>query len=605
MKKNRWSWKIRGLSLLLCALLLPGSGFAKVVKVEETAAFSVAPERSQMVRVLLSRLNIADRMDITLDGVYSLGNRGENSMIFKQGSELTILLKNGNLIVYYEGMSFNAGASLYLTRYQGEEGKENGIRLTGEAAIYEGDLFLQAEGERISPILTIHVEDYLHGVVPYEMSNDFPLEALKAQAVTARTYALRKQSNSKAYDLVDTTNDQVYKGRVKGYDRAEKAIAETRGICGFYKDRLAECFYAASNGGQTALVEQVWSAGDYGYYAMVDDPYDLENPESLVKNFSLLKKPAKVEDVGLGFRTVLAGALREELLAQGYDAAPESLRVDEIHALALDTPAFPSSKLLTMMKITLSYSGRTRTDSVEAKPVKEEDVSLFGTLPPSPAPLESPEQTPAPTAAPTPKPIYGTFQKVEEPVSLQLSLFPDTVRAMGLSMNGSANNELLTLVEDAKRYTLQSRRYGHGLGMSQRGAEWMAKQYQKNYLEILAFYYPGLALKQYADKDRELPLLDTERLTVPGPRPTPTPRPTLMPMTEAAKAGQWYAVVSEISEESSLNLRSMPDMSGDILLRLYKNQRLLVLEKCEEEGWLKVKTDVAEGYVMEQFLKAE
>lgn len=95
---------------------------------------------------------------------------------------------------------------------------------------------------------------YCLGVVPYEMSDSFPLEALKAQAVAARTYALRSQNPTQPYDLVDTTNDQVYRGYVPGNDRTERAIRETRGVCGFYRDQLAQCYYSASNGGQTELV---------------------------------------------------------------------------------------------------------------------------------------------------------------------------------------------------------------------------------------------------------------------------------------------------------------------------------------------------------------
>ncbi len=620
MKRMLLQGMQRFLALLFCALLAPaqifhGQATADVVPVN----FPQAKARSQSVRVALTRLQVADRMDIVLDGVYSLGNRGENSMIFKRGSELTFMNKNGSLHVYYQGMSFNAGSSLYLTRYQGEEGKENGIRLAGEEALYEGDLQLNVDGASILPILTIHVEDYLLGVVPYEMSNDFPLEALKAQAVTARTYALRKQDPSKAYDLVDTTNDQVYKGKLKGYDRAAQAVTETRGLCGFYKDKLAECFYAASNGGQTELVENVWSKGDYGYYAMNDDPYDLENPQSLVKVYTLPKKPEKAEDISYGLRALLVKELEEALVAKGYDPAPESLRVDEVLSVSTDVPAFASpSRVMTTLNLQLSYSGRTRTDA-EALPQAaiqaveqaakddDEEVSLFETTaPPATAALFL-EETPIPTATPvpTPKPVYGPFEKVEQAAVLHIPLFPDAANALGLSLNGAMNNELITVVEDKREYTLESRRYGHGIGMSQRGAEWMAAQYGKTYLDILNFYYPGLTVKQYPEADGMLPVLDTEQLATPGPRPTPTPRPTLMPVTGKAESGHWYAIVSEIAEDSTLNLRATPDMSGEIVLRLFKNQRLLVLERCLEAGWVKVKTDVVEGYVMEKFLKAE
>lgn len=63
-------------------------------------------------------------------------------------------------------------------------------------------------------IVTMQVEDYLYGVVPYEMSDTFPLEALKAQAVTARTYVMQRtvQNADKDYDVSDTTDDQVFKG---------------------------------------------------------------------------------------------------------------------------------------------------------------------------------------------------------------------------------------------------------------------------------------------------------------------------------------------------------------------------------------------------------
>ena len=600
---------------LLWVLFIPAGGQEIAAAFGETASLPQASPRLQIVRVLLSRLGVADRMDISLDGIYSLGNRGENSMVFKRGSELTVLLQSGSLIVHYQGMRFNAGSSLYLTRYQAAEGEENGIRMTGEPALYEGDLLLSVDGEAISPILSIHVEDYLHGVVPYEMSNDFPLEALKAQAITARTYALRKQTTSRAYDLVDTTNDQVFRGRVSGYDRAAQAIRETRGICGFFKDRLAECFYAASNGGQTALVEHVWGQGDYGYYAMQDDPYDLENPQSLVKTAAFAKKPAKVADISQGIRTILAEALSQALTAQGYDAAPESLRVDEVLSLSVDTPAYPASHVMTMMNIRFKYSGRTRTDApvpVALVNTDDQEVSLFGTPAPTTAPATflptiapGETQTPLPEPTQTPEPTYGKFQAVAEPVTLTIPFFPNAARVMGLSLNGNSNNEIITVKEDTKQYTLQSRRYGHGVGMSQRGAEWMAQKYGKSYLDILSFYYPGLTLRQYPEADRALPLLNTEQLATPGPRPTATPRPTLMPLTEEAKPGTWYAAVWDITEDSTLNLRSAPDLSSDILMRLYKNQRLLVLERCPEEGWVKVKTDVIEGYVMESFLKAE
>ncbi len=615
----------RWLSIALCIVAWAG---AVPMAVTESADIPMADSRSQQVRVLLTRLGLTDRIDLTLDGVYGLGKAEAPTMVFPRGSRLTLWAHAGGFRLYYMGMSVEAGPRLYLTRYQGQEGQDNGLRVGDGEALYQGDLELALKDGLISPILHINVEEYLLGVVPYEMNNDFPLEALKAQAVAARTYALRKQDSGKAYDVVDTANDQVYKGYIKSYTRAAQAVQETRGVCGFYKNRLAECFYGASNGGQTELVENVWSKGDYGYYQMIDDPYDLENPLSRVKSVTIMKKFAQGEAASYGLRALLAKALEPSLVEMGFDPAPESLRVEEVLSLTVDSPAGKSpSRRMTQMHITLRYSGRTRTDAVQAIPVVDDDdqeVSLFSATPSpaaTPAPTAAPQtaadsqepaaqeatESPAPTPAPTPEPVYGPFTLVEEPAVLALEIFPDVKAALALEMNGNAPYEMVSVTEEKDRFIVEARRYGHGIGMSQRGAEWMASEYHKTYTDILDFYYPGLSLKRYPEENTPLPVLAEEWLAAPTPAPTPepTPRPTLMPATLELPEGGWYAVVWEIAEDSSLNLRAVPDLTGDILMRLYKNQRLLVVERCPEEGWVKVRTDVAEGYVMESYLKAE
>ena len=130
----------------------------------------------------------------------------------------------------------------------------------------------------------MNVEDYLLGVVPYEMSDSFPLEALKAQAVCARTYALSHVDSSREYDVVDTTNDQVFRPVLSVNSRTAQAVTETAGLVVTSGGTLASCYYSASNGGQTELPSHVWSQNDASScYAMVDDPYDLENPESVRK----------------------------------------------------------------------------------------------------------------------------------------------------------------------------------------------------------------------------------------------------------------------------------------------------------------------------------
>src|SRR5699024_7488222 len=140
--------------------------------------------------------------------------------------------------------------------------------------LYCGDLTFSASGGRLRVILTIQIEDYLYGVVPYEMSDTFPLEALKAQAVAARTYAMQRKARNadQDYDVTDTADDQVFKGLDARYTLPIQAVDETRGMVGMYNGEYAECFYCASNGGQTALATDVWGEGDFGYLQMRDDP---------------------------------------------------------------------------------------------------------------------------------------------------------------------------------------------------------------------------------------------------------------------------------------------------------------------------------------------
>ena len=569
-----------------------------------------AGARDQTVRVYLSRLNLTDRMDLTLVSAYSVHTQAGAQLHFQAGSEVAVLLRDGALYLYYEGMSQLAGQSVTLLR-DAVEG-ESGFRLTNYPALYAGDLQIDVVDGKVRPILSVHVEDYLLGVVPYEMSDSFPLEALKAQAVAARTYALRSQDPSQPYDLVDTTNDQVYRGYLPGNDQTERAIQETRGVCGFYRDQLAQCYYSASNGGQTELVETVWPTdGDFGYYAFGDDPYDVENPDSVVRTFEMKKTYGEEETAPYALRNLLATQLFDQLTALGYDPAPESVRVDGVSAVSVSGAASEDNKYMTRLTLTVSISGRTRKNApAPVVDLNAEEVSLFEVVDETPSPTPTVQTTGfmpvvTVTPSPTPTPVYGPFTPIEEPFTLELDIFPTAEQALGLDITAHYDNELWSVRETDDAYIVEARRFGHGVGMSQRGAQWMAAEYGKTYQEIIAFYYPGLTLMRYEDQPAQMTQPEAALAATPGPAPTPTPRPTLMPMTLTPQEGQWLATVTEIDDDSSLNLRKTPDLGGEILMRLYKGQQLLVLERCPQEGWVKVRTDVAEGYVVEDYLTAE
>ena len=536
-----------------------------------------AEKNAGIVRVLLTKLNLTDRMEISLDGSYTL-----NGISFQRGSDLTISCASGTLFVYYEGMALNAGKEMTLIRHQAKEGLENGLRINGGYELHPGDLKISVQNGQLRAVLYSPVEEYLLGVVPYEMSDSFPLEALKAQAVTARTYALRKAGANSDYDVVDNTNDQAYYGVKAENTNAAKAIAETRGVCGYYKGNLAECFYSASNGGQTELVSHVWGKGDYSYLVMADDPYDVENPESVVKAYSLPKKMTDISGLG-PIREAVLGQLSEVLEGMGYDGDMNYIQVIGVENASVSVPMYHDSpsKIMTLLNLSLTVQGRKLLSGDD-----EEEISIFQNVPVS-------------STAP-PQETWSPMQTLPSPVTVSLDLFPTVENAFALSINGGSN-EIITVRETESAFILESRRYGHGVGMSQRGAQQMAGAYDWTYQQILRFYYPGMEIKTL-NYSRTLPTPVSEHfLSTPGPAATPTPRPTLMPVSATPGPDQYLVAVTNIGVNSYLNLRAQTNTQSSVLRQLYYGQQLLVIEDLGE--WIKVRTDDAEGYVMSSFVQ--
>lgn len=549
-------------------------------------AFPASADTPSSIRVYLRRLQVEDTLRVTVKGQYATQ---DGRLSFSDGAKLVVVLRGDQLVLHTGQTAVVMGSSIKLVRCQSET--PGYLLLNDGIGMYEGDLSLDIVENAIRPILTINVEDYLLGVVPFEMGDSFPLEALKAQAVTARTYALRKSGSSGAYDVEDTTNDQAYRGRTTSSPLSEQAVTETKGLCGVYRGALASCFYSASNGGQTELGQHVWptDAPDaYGYMDMRDDPYDLENRNSVVKRYTLQKKPGE-KGIGEALHQALTTAMGEQLSALGVEADGELVRFDEIQSVEAVTPKYDGdSRLMTELRFTVKISVR--------------DYTFRQTPSPQPAASSTPhaDETPAPTATPA----FSPYRKVKEAVTVTLPIFTEAERAMGLSINVS-QNELITVSDIGSAFLIESRRFGHGVGMSQRGAEQMARQYGMTYEQILAFYYPGMGLVSYDTGSAPLPTLNAELMATPAPTPSPTPRPTLMPVsTNQMPEGAYLAIVSNIDEDSTLNLREQPNTSAEVIRRLYKNQPLIILS-VSKDGWAHVKTDVMEGYVRSEYLQVE
>ena len=582
MKKAFRLRLLKAACLLLLCLALP------VPSVRAAGKTGASPGD---IRVSLRRLGLTDSVWMTLEGRYLARCADGAELLLPSSAGVTVFLRNGKLILFSGGVSLSAGKKLTFLRRQ-EGSAVPGIRFNLQQGFYPGDLALSVKDGAIQAVLTLPLETYLEGVVPYEMSDSFPPEALKAQAVCARTYALSRMNPDAEWDVVDTTNDQVFRGLNPEYRNTALAVAATNGLVLTYKNKLITAWYSASNGGQTELPQHVWGGDNIpGCFEMTDDPWDAANPDSLVRT-AVLKKDGS--NLSPAFLRLLREALKSEPEMKDFileDGSP--FRVDALRSLALTAPRYQEpSRLMTKLQVSFDCSAVLKQGhTLPAEDGGELDIrELMG---------EESAETPVParqseTGEPVPV-SAGTYD-------VTLDLFPGVVNALALSISGT-NNEIISLTGDENSFTLSSGRFGHGVGLSQRGAQYQAKKDNRGFEEILSFYYPGTKLKQYSGESAPVPAPDPALAVTPGPAPTATPRPTLMPVTEELPEGAWLASVENIDDDSSLNLRAEPSPAAPVLMRLYRHQKLIVLENAEVDGWARVKTDAAEGYVMLSFLQ--
>ena len=142
-----------------------------------------------------------------------------------------------------------------------------------------GTLHIVAYRDKLRLINELDVEEYLKGVVPIEISPAWHPEALKVQAIIARTYALhqRKLRLGKEYDLLATTADQVYGGRTKEHPASDQAVAETSGLVLTYEGELILSAYHSTSAGPTEDASGVWGM-DLPYLKGVSCPFDQNSP---------------------------------------------------------------------------------------------------------------------------------------------------------------------------------------------------------------------------------------------------------------------------------------------------------------------------------------
>jgi stage II sporulation protein D len=273
---------------------------------------------------------------------------------------------------------------------------------------YRGRAALLPQGNGVLAVNHVDLEEYLYSVVGEEMPPSWPLEALKSQAVAARSYALYKRNKlaNAAYDLGDTTSWQVYGGVEAETTSTQTAVLQTAGQVLTYQGQIIEAVFHSSSGGHTENVEDVWSS-PLPYLRGVAD-YDQSAPVfSWQETFS-------------------AGEMRQLIPGVG--------------------------NIIALSPVATTPNGRIR------------EMKVIG---------DAGQRT-----------LSG--EEMRRALDLRSSLF--TVIPTGGSTDGSK-------AVAPTQFVVQGRGFGHGLGLSQWGANSLASQ-GYNYQQILGHYYQSAALAQ-------------------------------------------------------------------------------------------------------------
>ncbi len=348
---------------------------------------------------------------------------------------LVLQLTGGSLVLERAGevVSLPAVSELWLEP-AAADASGDGADFQLQQRGYRGRLQLLVGGSALQAINHVPLEDYLPSVVGSEMPASWPQAALRAQAVAARTYALRQRKSTASFDVSATVSSQVYKGVDAETPATRQAVASTRAQVLMYGPSLANTVFHSSAGGSTENSGDLWSQ-QLPYLMSVPD-FDQHSP---VHAWQQRLEPDQLQKA---FGEI-GGAQRIDVLATTGSGRVRQARVIGPAGTLVLTGAQLRSRL--GLKSTL----------VRFEVLPPELAALSPALPALP-PLLSQQDPDA--------------QPPEQPSS-SVQVPPPSLLAIG-------------------------RGYGHGVGMSQWGAHGLAQRGQ-TYDQILRHYYRGAELRPY------------------------------------------------------------------------------------------------------------
>ncbi|AVG13493.1 SpoIID/LytB domain-containing protein [Paenibacillus larvae] len=435
----------------LFAILLAASMLFTVIPQGNASA-----DTSQVAVKLVNYIGKNSSIDVKVTGNYRISETGS---ALNSGQTYTVKASSGVLSLYSGNQKlreFGAQFSMVPVTY----GTSSTLTIQNGNS-YTGTITFQAEGSIVTPVNKLPMEDYLKGVLPKEVSSAYPLESLKAQAVSARTYASRFTSAGKTMD--DTTSYQVYGGYSSWQDKTSQAVDQTAGVVLMYGGTYAQTYFSASNGGMTESAENAWGGSSIPYLTAKRDPYD----DSY--NWSVTLNKTQISTAGLDLKNPNswwsqvveankneADNMKTFMLNNGYGG--KDLKITGISSLTVDAAK--------------NSSGRSIKGSITVQYMAKNELNPDGSI------------------------------------KIQTATFHDLKLSQLRAMIGNAiwKSLLVTNVTNGSNsYTVSGKGYGHGVGMSQYGMKARGEAGQ-SYKEILQFYYPGTTLTGGSD---------------PGPGPDP------------------------------------------------------------------------------------
>ena len=383
--------------------------------------------------------------------------------------------------------------------------------------LFAGDMKIQPNSYgNYTLVNQVPIEQYLRGVVPHEIGAGAPRSAIQAQAILARTYALRnlRRFAIDDYEICADTQCQVYFGLADSDPGSDAAIAATAGQVLTYDNELVDALYSSTTGGVTARFTDVWNGEDRPYLTPVID--------SLQSRWDLESRPLSNEANFRTFISLNSGFNEDDWPLFRWNRTASLKEMDEVLKRYLRNRQHPLAnynQLLDLTVVERADSGRVQKLTVETDLgsfdlIKDESVKAL--VPPrsllfyvEPVMQAPPEEKPEASLEESSTTVPESEQSAENDSNAnsqatvdesESDASPNLTETDNEQQNASdADDEQPDNEQQNREPVLTGFRFvgggfGHGVGMSQTGAYNLGKQgYSPQ--QILEFYYPGTVLQ--------------------------------------------------------------------------------------------------------------